>query len=78
MAQIASIPWHYLAAVAHLCRAVLASAHILWTPRESSTAIAWVGVVWLAPMLGPILSFLLGDQFDQVAAFRITGNDVVV
>ncbi len=60
MAQIASIPWHYLAAVAHLCLAVLASAHILLTKRESSTAIAWVGVVWLAPMLGPILYFLLG------------------
>jgi len=39
---------------------VLASAHVLLYKRDSRAAIAWVGFVWLVPLVGAVLYFILG------------------
>ncbi len=40
--------------------ALAVSAHVLLRKRDVSAAIAWIGLAWLAPILGPALYFLFG------------------
>lgn len=40
--------------------AVVAAGHVILYKRDSRAAIAWVGFVWLVPVLGPLLYFILG------------------
>ena len=51
----------------HLCFVALtatisiaASAHTVLTKRDTRTAIAWVGLIWLTPLLGSLLYVWLG------------------
>jgi cardiolipin synthase len=39
---------------------VLASAHVILNKRDSRAAVGWVGVIWLAPVLGAVLYVLFG------------------
>jgi cardiolipin synthase len=52
--------WLYLAAALDVVLALLASGHAVTTKRDSRAAIAWVGVIWLAPILGVLLYVWLG------------------
>src|SRR5262249_38771909 len=40
--------------------AVLASSHALLRKRDSRAAALWIGIVWLVPLVGPILYLSLG------------------
>src|SRR6516162_9539883 len=40
--------------------ATLASGHAVLYKRDSRAAIAWVGFVWLVPLLGAVLYFIFG------------------
>jgi cardiolipin synthase len=40
--------------------AIIASGHAVLYKRDSRAAIGWVGVIWLVPILGPVLYVLLG------------------
>lgn len=40
--------------------AIIASAHAVLYKRDSRAAVGWVGVIWLVPILGPVLYVLLG------------------
>lgn len=40
--------------------ALLATAHVVLNKRDARAAVAWVGVIWLAPLLGTILYALFG------------------
>jgi cardiolipin synthase len=40
--------------------AVIASAHAVMRKRDSRAALGWVGVIWLVPIVGPVLYVLLG------------------
>jgi cardiolipin synthase A/B len=52
--------WPYVAAGLNLTFALLASAHVVLTKRDPRGAIGWVGVIWLAPVLGVLLYVWLG------------------
>jgi cardiolipin synthase len=44
----------------HVALALGVSIHVLLYKREPATAIGWVGLAWLAPVLGSLLYLLLG------------------
>jgi cardiolipin synthase len=52
--------WPDLAAAFDILAAALASCHILLHKRDPRAAALWLGVVWLAPALGPLLYLALG------------------
>ena len=39
---------------------VLATGHAVLNKRDSRAAIAWVGVIWLVPMVGAVMYFIFG------------------
>jgi cardiolipin synthase len=47
-------------AVLTVLLAVIASAHAVLYKRDSRAAVGWVGVIWLVPIIGPVLYVLLG------------------
>jgi cardiolipin synthase A/B len=52
--------WPVLAAGALALLAVIASAHVILTKRNVSAAVAWVGLIWLSPVVGALLYALVG------------------
>lgn len=50
----------YAIAIASVIASSSASAHALMYKRESRSAAAWVGLIWLSPFVGPALYALLG------------------
>src|SRR5438270_5420314 len=44
----------------HLVLAAGVSIHVLLTKREAGSSVAWIGLAWLAPILGSVLYLLLG------------------
>ena len=43
-----------------LCVAIVTTGHILLTKRDVGTAIGWIGLAWLSPIVGGILYFSFG------------------
>ena len=44
----------------HLVLAIGVTTHVLLYKRETNTSAAWIGLAWLAPILGSVLYLLLG------------------
>jgi cardiolipin synthase len=44
----------------HLALAAGVTIHVLLTKREAGSSVAWIGLAWLAPILGSVLYLLLG------------------
>ncbi len=63
--------WPWLLAVAGLGVAVAATMHIVLRKRDSRSAIAWVGLVWLAPWVGSLLYYMLGINRIQRKAVSL-------
>lgn len=59
MEQI-SASWPYVAAVLSMILVLVASGHAVLSKRDTRAAIGWVGVIWLAPILGVLLYVWLG------------------
>jgi cardiolipin synthase len=57
---MASRFWPHFAAGFDFCAALLASSHALLHKRDARAATLWIGIVWLVPLLGPILYLALG------------------
>jgi cardiolipin synthase len=49
-----------LVTVLHTALALLVTAHALRTKRNPSSAVAWIGLAWLSPVIGSVLYALLG------------------
>jgi len=47
-------------ALLHLALAIGVTIHVLLTKREAASSVAWIGLSWLAPILGSVLYLLLG------------------
>lgn len=62
---------HPLLVAAVLAADVLATAHIVLHKRDTRAAIAWVGLVWLAPGVGSILYLLLGINRIRRKAIKV-------
>jgi cardiolipin synthase len=60
MLQILQLAWPYLLGTLHLAVMLIASAHVVLTKRDVRSAIGWVGVIWLTPLVGALLYALLG------------------
>jgi cardiolipin synthase len=52
--------WPHIAASFDFLAAILASCHALLYKRDSRAATLWIGVIWLMPVLGPILYLVFG------------------
>ncbi len=52
MELLAVIPWQLLLAIIERLAAIWASSHAVLTKRETRAATGWVGLIWLAPVLG--------------------------
>ncbi len=51
--------------------ATFASAHVVLHKRDVRAAIGWVGIIWLVPLLGPLLYWLLGINRIRRRAGRL-------
>ena len=60
MTDLLPAPWFQLLATVYVSLSVLASGHAVLSKRDSRAAIGWVGVIWLAPILGVLLYVWLG------------------
>jgi len=52
--------WHIAALGLGLLLSVVATGHAVIHKRDSRGAIAWVGFVWLVPLVGAVLCFIFG------------------
>jgi cardiolipin synthase A/B len=52
--------WPYVAGAGVAILALSASVHAILTKRQVSSAVAWIGLIWLSPLIGAILYGLLG------------------
>jgi len=58
--ELAHSAWHIGFAGLALLLAVVASAHAVLYKRDSRAAIAWVGFIWLVPLVGAVIYFIFG------------------
>jgi cardiolipin synthase len=62
--------WHIVFAILALGVSLLASGHAVLYKRDSRAAIAWVGFIWLVPLLGAVLYLVFGvNRLRRQAAF---------
>jgi cardiolipin synthase len=52
--------WPHLVATLDAVLAIAASAHAILHKRDTRSAVGWVGLIWLVPVLGSVLYVLLG------------------
>ncbi|WP_290648288.1 cardiolipin synthase [Aquisalimonas sp.] len=52
--------WYSIAAVIAPLLALIASGHAVLTKRDSRSALAWVALLWLVPVIGAVLYLLFG------------------
>lgn len=63
--------WSSLIAVVVFLVAALASGHAVLFKRDSRSAVAWVGLIWLVPLIGSTLYFLLGINRIRRQAYKV-------
>jgi cardiolipin synthase len=63
--------WPHLLAAIVLAVAILASGHAILHKRHPRAAILWVGLIWLSPLMGAILYWLLGINRIQRRASAV-------
>jgi cardiolipin synthase A/B len=66
--------WHIGFAGLVLVISVWASAHVVLFKRDSRAAIAWVGFVWLVPLVGAVLYFIFGVNRLRHKAASLRAN----
>lgn len=52
--------WPYIAGTLTVLLSIITSAHIVLTKSDSRSAVGWVGLVWLAPVVGAVLYVMFG------------------
>lgn len=60
-----------LLAALHVSLATAVSSHIVLTKSDVRSAIGWVGLVWLTPVIGSLLYFFLGINFIRRTAGKM-------
>jgi cardiolipin synthase len=56
----------------HIGLALAVTTHVLLHKRDVSAAIAWIGLGWLSPILGPALYWMFGINRVRRRAYRIS------
>lgn len=68
--------WHYVLVAVGFVGAVLASGHAVLRKRDSRSAVMWVGVIWLSPLVGPLLYLLFGiNRIERKAISLWRGHE---
>jgi cardiolipin synthase A/B len=52
--------WHIALGLLTVLLTVIASGHVVLYKRDSRSAVAWVGLIWLVPVVGAVLYVVLG------------------
>jgi cardiolipin synthase A/B len=63
--------WPHLVAGFDVMAAVLASCHALLNKRDSRAATLWIGIIWLMPVLGPVLYLVFGVNRIRRRAIKL-------
>jgi cardiolipin synthase len=66
--------WQWVVGGLDILLAILASGHAVLYKRDSRSAIAWVGFVWLIPLLGPVLYFMFAVNRVRRRASLLRSN----
>ncbi len=66
--------WHLVLGGFALLLSVMASAHVILYKRDCRSAIGWVGFVWLLPLVGALLYFVLGVNRIRRQATSLRGD----
>jgi hypothetical protein len=72
--QVAREVWQVGVAVLALVLSVWASGHAILRKRDSRAAIAWVGFVWLVPLVGAVSYFIFGVNRIRRQAVSLRGD----
>ena len=67
--------WPAVAAAISVLLALAATLHLLFSKRDPRAAAAWMGLVWLLPVLGSLLYLILGINRIRRRARQLTGGD---
>lgn len=71
MIEIVQNYWPYLLAGIDIILAILVTLHAVSHKPETGTVIAWVGLAWLSPFIGPTAYFFLGINRIQRKAMSL-------
>ena len=63
--------WPVLTAVLAVALATLVSLHVVVKKKDSRSAIAWMGLIWLVPLLGSFLYLVFGINRIETRAARL-------
>ena len=66
--------WLFFTAAINFVVALVTSAHVVLNKRDTRAAIAWVGLIWLTPLIGVVLYFWLGINRIQRRARLLRGG----
>ncbi|MCG8394074.1 MAG: phospholipase D-like domain-containing protein [Pseudomonadales bacterium] len=66
--------WPYIAAAISISLAVTVTVHVAQNKRDARAAAAWTGLVWLVPVVGALLYFMLGVNRIRRRARQLTGG----
>jgi cardiolipin synthase A/B len=72
--SLAREAWQWILAGLSLLLSILASGHAVLYKRDSRSAIAWVGFVWLVPLVGPVLYFMFAVNRVRRRASLLRSN----
>jgi cardiolipin synthase len=72
--QVVREVWHLGVAALALVLSVWASGHAILRKRDSRAAIAWVGFVWLVPLVGAVFYFIFGVNRIRRQAVSLRGD----
>lgn len=65
------LEWHWFFLAADLIIDILTTVHVVLYKRDSRSAIGWVGVIWLTPLIGCLFYYVLGINRIQRHARRL-------
>jgi cardiolipin synthase len=72
--EVAHRVWHLFFAGFAVLLSIVASAQVVLHKRDSRAAIAWVGFIWLVPLVGAVLYFIFGvNRVRRQAALLRSG-----
>src|SRR5271163_3873561 len=66
--------WPHLVGTLTLAVDLAAAGHVVLKKRDTRSAIGWVGIIWLVPILGVVLYVLLGINRVQRRAMTLRGG----
>ncbi len=68
------LAWHWVWAALTVFVSLLASLHALFLKRDLRATLGWMGLIWLAPLVGAILYLLFGVNRIQRRAVELRGG----